>query len=129
VAEEVVVMVTPEPTSITDAYALIKLMAMKFRRRRFLILLNESRNEQEARQVFQGLNGVVERFLRFSLTELGCIVWDSSVVRAIKSQRILVEQYPEAKAARKLREVADRLHALPARQESVGEMTLFGPYA
>jgi flagellar biosynthesis protein FlhG len=128
VAEEVVILVTPEPTSITDAYALIKLMSLRYRRKRFLVLVNESRNEQEAKQVFQGLNGVVERFLQFSLTNLGSLPWDSAVSRAIKSQRALVELFPEARVVQRLREVAQQLRALPARKESFGEMTLFGPY-
>jgi flagellar biosynthesis protein FlhG len=128
-AEEVVVLVTPEPTSITIAYALIKLMSMRYRRKRFLILVNESKSEQEAKQVFQGLNGVVERFLQFSLTNLGFLPWDAAVGRSIRSQRALVELFPEAKVVQRLQKVALQLRALPGRKESFGEITLFGPYA
>lgn len=129
VAEEVVVLVTPEPTSITDAYALIKLMSMRYKRKHFLVLINETRSEQEARQVFQGLNGVVERFLQFSLTNLGSLPRDSAVGRSVRSQRALVELFPEARVAQKLRDIALKLRTLPGRKESFGEMTLFGPYA
>ena len=129
VAEEVVVVVTPEPTSITDAYALIKLLYIRNKRRRFLILVNQARSVREAKQVFQGLNNVVERFLEFSLEEMGSIPWDSNVSRSIRSQQAMAELFPDTRAVKKLKEVAQRLKKLPARKDSAGEMTLFGPYA
>jgi len=127
-AEEVVVVVTPEPTSIADAYAVIKLMFVRHSRKRFLLLVNEARSPKEADEVFQGLNRVVERFLDFSLTELGSIPWDQAVTRSIKSQRPFAELFPSAKATQSLKEMAIRLRSMPPRSESLGEMTLFGPY-
>lgn len=128
-AEEIIVLVTPEPTSLTDAYALIKVMFTRHRRRRFFVLVNEARNEEEGRQVFCGLNGVVERFLHFSLMELGCLPKDPCVPRAVKSQRPFVEEYPHCRATQKLREVANRIRNLPARRGSEGEYAFFSPYA
>jgi flagellar biosynthesis protein FlhG len=128
-AEEVLVVVTPEPTSITDAYAIIKLMFLRHRRNRFLVLVNEARNEREAREAFEGLNGVVERFLRFSLTEVGSLPWDPAVTRAVKSQKPFAHLFPEAKATHSLQEVAGRLRGMTPRADSLGGMTLFGPYA
>jgi flagellar biosynthesis protein FlhG len=129
IAEEVLIAVTPEPTSITDAYALIKLMSMKFRRKRFLVVVNEARSLREAHQVFQGLNMVVERFLHFSLTELGYLPYDSAVGMAVKSQQAFVERFPEARVSKCLRDVADKLCKLSTRDEALGEVNLFGPYA
>ncbi len=60
-AERLMVVVTPEPTSITDAYAVIKLMFMHYRRQDFWILVNAARSKAEAEETFRGLNRVVER--------------------------------------------------------------------
>lgn len=128
-AERLLVVVTPEPTSITDAYAMIKLMFMHYHRRDFWILVNAARSEEEARQTFRGLNRVVERFLRFSLTDLGWIPWDSAVARSVRSQKPFVHLYPEARAALSLRRVGVRLKEMAGREESCSEMVLFGPYA
>ncbi|MGQ9857092.1 MAG: MinD/ParA family protein [Thermodesulfobacteriota bacterium] len=128
-AERLLVVVTPEPTSITDAYAMIKLMFIHYKRRDFWILVNGARSVQEATETFGGLNGVVERFLRFSLTDLGWVPWDSAVARSVRSQRPFVHLYPEARATQNLRGVARRLREMAGREESLGEMTFFGPYA
>lgn len=128
-AERLLVVVTPEPTSITDAYAMIKLMFIHYRRRDFCILVNGARSIQEATETFGGLNGVVERFLRFSLTDLGWVPWDSAVARSVRSQTPFVHLYPEARATQNLRGVARRLREMAGREESLGEMTFFGPYA
>lgn len=128
-AERLIVIVTPEPTSITDAYALIKIMFLNYRRRDFLILVNNVRSAQEARVTFEGLNRVVETFLKFSLKELGWIPWDGSIINSVRSQRPFVHMFPEAKATRKLKEIAAKIMDMAGREDSIGEMTLFGPYA
>ncbi len=129
IAEEVMIVVTPEPTSITDAYAVIKLMFTRYRRRSFLTLVNGARMARDARETFQGLNGVVERFLQFSLTELGSLPWYPVVARSVRSQRAFADLFPTAKATQSLRDVALRLRDMSGRTESYGEITLFGPYA
>lgn len=127
-AEEIMVVVTPEPASITDAYALIKLMSLKYRRRHFAVLVNEARSEKEANQVFQALNRTVESLLQVSLTELGFLPWDANVVRSVKSQKPFVELFPAARITQQLRKVAHRLRGLSRRAETLGELTFFGPY-
>lgn len=128
IAEEVVVVVTPEPTSITDAYALIKLMSMKFKRKRFSVLGNNVKGAGEADQVFNGLNAAVERFLSFSLSNLGFIPWDRRVANAIRSQRAFADLFPEAEATRMLRGVAERLRDAAEGAESAREFNILGPY-
>jgi flagellar biosynthesis protein FlhG len=128
-AEEVLVVVTPDPPSITDAYALIKLMFTRYRRRHFLVVVNGARNGQEAGETFRGLNGVVERFLHLSLTDLGSVPCDPAVARSVRSQRPFADLYPSAKATQSLEALARRLLAVSPRGEAAGEMTLFGPYA
>jgi flagellar biosynthesis protein FlhG len=128
-AERLIVIVTPEPTSITDAYAVIKLMFLHYRRRDFLIVVNNARSPQEAHATFEGLNRVVETFLKFSLKELGWLPWDGAVMKSVRSQRPFVHMFPEARATSHLREIAIRIMEMAGREDSIGGMTLFGPYA
>lgn len=128
-AERLMVVVTPEPTSITDAYAMIKLMFMHYRRRDFWILVNAARSQAEAEETFCGLNRVVERFLRFSLTDLGWIPWDLAVANSVRSQKPFVHLYPEARATVSLLQVGTRLKEIAGRESSCSEMVLFGPYS
>jgi flagellar biosynthesis protein FlhG len=67
VAHEVLVVVTPEPTSLTDAYALIKVLSTRYRQKRFRILINMAKQVREAKDVFRKLSKVSDRFLSVSL--------------------------------------------------------------
>lgn len=128
VAEEVVIVVTPDPTSLTDAYALIKLMAVNFRRRRFSVLVNCVENPEESVQVYDTLNLAVERFLGFSLTSLGSVPKDPKMAGSVREQRAMAELFPGAAATRSLMEVAARLRSMRRSPEASKELNLFGRY-
>jgi flagellar biosynthesis protein FlhG len=98
-SQEIVVVVTPEPTSITDVYALIKLLATRHSERYFKVLVNMARDTDDALQVFAKLSNVTSRFLDISLDYLGCVLKDDSLVEAVKSQKPVVELFPESQAA------------------------------
>lgn len=128
-SEEIMVVVTPEPTSLTDAYALVKLMVTRHRRRHFSILVNGTRSPAEGEQAFWGLNQAAERFLGISLVQAGFIPWDPSVPRSVRSQEPFVRINPTGKATESLRQVAARILDMKPRQGSDAEVILFGPYA
>jgi flagellar biosynthesis protein FlhG len=95
------VVVTPEPTSITDAYALIKVMATRHATRSFKLLVNQVKGEADAREVFAKLVRVVDRFIgQVSLECLGWVPSDGCVSKAVKRQQAVVELYPECPASR-----------------------------
>lgn len=96
-AREKVVVVTPEPTSVTDAYAIMKVMAKKHSVTHFRLLANEVKNEKEASELFQSLSNVAERFLNISLDFLGFIVRDHHVAQSIKKQNLTTILYPDCK--------------------------------
>lgn len=98
-SQEIVVVVTPEPTSITDVYALIKLLATRHSERYFKVLVNMARDTDDALQVFAKLSNVTSRFLDISLDYLGCVIKDDSVVEAVKSQKPVLELFPETPAS------------------------------
>lgn len=98
-AQEIIVVVTPEPTSITDVYALIKLLATRYSEHHFKVLVNMAKDSEDALEVFRKLANVAGRFLDISLDYLGCVVKDEKVVEAVKRQRAVCELYPDSEAA------------------------------
>ena len=98
-AQEIIVVVTPEPTSITDVYALIKLLATRYSEHHFKVLVNMAKDSEDALEVFRKLANVAGRFLDISLDYLGCVVKDDKVVEAVKRQKAVTELFPESEAA------------------------------
>jgi len=86
-AQEILVVVTPEPTSITDAYALIKLLATRYSEHHFKVLVNMARDSEDALEVFRKLANVAGRFLDISLDYLGCVVRDERLIDAVKNRK------------------------------------------
>lgn len=98
-AQEIIVVVTPEPTSITDVYALIKLLSTRYSEHHFKVLVNMAKDSEDALEVFRKLANVAGRFLDISLDYLGCVVKDDKVVEAVKRQKAVSELFPESEAA------------------------------
>lgn len=98
-AQEKLVVVTPEPTSITDAYAIIKVMAKKYAEKSFGLIVNQAKDEAEAQGLYCNLSSVAERFLNVSVDYLGYIVNDDHVPLAVRSQKLVTVQYPKSAAS------------------------------
>ena len=107
-----IVVVTPEPTSMTDAYALIKVLHNRFGEQQFHLLLNSVQNRKEAEQVFNKLNLVCEKFLDISVDFLGYIPRDKAVPEAVRRQRAVVDINPEAGSSKQFLIVAYMLKHL-----------------
>jgi len=108
-AQEIIVVVTPEPTSITDVYALIKLLATRYSEHHFKVLVNMAKDSEDALEVFRKLANVAGRFLDISLDYLGCVVKDEKVVEAVKRQKAVTELFPESEAANCFATLAKRV--------------------
>jgi flagellar biosynthesis protein FlhG len=124
-AQETVVVVTPEPTSLTDAYALIKVLATRYAEDRFAVLVNKARSEFEARKTFTQLTRVAERFLQVSLRWAGWVPYDSEVPEAVRRQQPVLELAPGTAASRALEAFADRLCAAPPETRAKGGLQFF----
>lgn len=98
-AQEIIVVVTPEPTSITDVYALIKLLSTRYSEHHFKVLVNMAKDSEDALEVFRKLANVAGRYLDISLDYLGCVIKDEKVVEAVKRQKAVSELFPESDAA------------------------------
>ncbi|AGW14488.1 MinD/ParA family protein [Megalodesulfovibrio gigas] len=107
-----VVVVTPEPTSLTDSYALIKVLATQHGLREFHVVVNMAESPAEEREAFHRLNATCERFLGFSVTYLGGIALDKHVPDAVRKQSPLMKLSPTSDAARDIMAVAVKLAKL-----------------
>jgi flagellar biosynthesis protein FlhG len=104
-AQDIVVITTPEPTAITDAYALIKVLFTRYQEKEFRILVNLTRSSEEGFEVFRRLSIAAEKFLNISLDYLGHIPLDECMQKAVRSQRALLEIYPNSIASRQFAEI------------------------
>lgn len=105
-SSEIVCVVTGEPTSLTDAYALIKVLSQNYGEKRFSIMINAVEDRTAAETAFSRLAKAVDRFLHVELKYLGFVPEDRSVSDSIRSQKAVVEMFPSSKAALALCAVA-----------------------
>ena len=104
-AQDIVVITSPEPTAITDAYALIKVLFTRYQEKEFRILVNLARSSEEGFEVFRRLSIAAEKFLNISLDYLGHIPLDEYMQKAVRAQRALLEIYPNSIASRQFAEI------------------------
>ena len=112
-AQEIIVVVSPDPTSITDAYALMKVLSLKYSEKVCKLLVNMTTRLEEGREVFRQLHLVTDRFLDISIEYLGCILYDDKVTRGVKSQKLVSELFPETQASRCFIELANKISKMP----------------
>jgi flagellar biosynthesis protein FlhG len=124
-AQDIVIVVTPEPTSLTDAYALVKVLATQYAEKHFKVIMNAVSDATEATEAFRRLSMVTERFLNISLDYLGFIPHDAAFSRAVRQQQALLELYPTSCAARCFRDLAKRLLDIPGNSHPKGNIQFF----
>jgi flagellar biosynthesis protein FlhG len=112
-ADETMVIISPEPTSLTDAYALIKVLARQFRERRFKVLVNQAKSPREASEVFGKLDVAVDRFLHVSVELVGAIPYDDYIHMAVMQQKAVSDMFPEAPAAQAFKRLAQQVVQWP----------------
>ena len=116
-AQEVIVVVGPEPTSLTDAYSTIKVLANRCGLRRILVCVNNTTSLQAAREVFRQLYTVTSRFLSVVVELVGWVPHDVHVEKAVMSQVPFVVSHPMAPASQRVGALAD---AILRRQPDMG---------
>lgn len=108
------VVITPEPTSLTDSYALIKILSSRKNVKDFLIIVNMVKNKREGELTFKRLQTACEHFLGIKIMLLGIILRDSAVTKAVLSQTPLCKLEPNSKAYKNIREIALKINKLSA---------------
>jgi len=125
-AQESIIIITPEPTSLTDAYALIKVLATRHQKKHFIILANAVAHEPEAMEVFRKISLVADRFLgSVSLDYLGYIPRDEHVLRAVRKQKAVLELFPQSPAGKSFMILSQRLLDRPFRNRNEGNIQFF----
>ena len=109
VANEIMVVVTPEPTSITDAYALMKILSVRYQQKQFRLLVNLAKDSEEADEVSRQLCVVADRFLDVSIEYFGSILIDEKVKMGVKKQKVVSEMAPMTQASRNFAELVHKL--------------------
>jgi len=124
-AQDILVVTTPEPTAITDAYALMKLLSTQYHQKRFLLAVNSVRNADEGLDVFEKLTMVSGRYLDIFLDYLGCIPFDRKMHESVRQQQVIVDLYPENKVAKSFNTLAENLIDAQVDNQAQGTLQFF----
>jgi flagellar biosynthesis protein FlhG len=108
-AQEALLVCSPEPTSLTDAYAAVKVLSQSGGVENFAVVVNQVPTEAHGREVFDRLAGVTARFLQARLRFLGALPRDENLQRALMAQRPVVDLFPRSLSSRGLQGLLDRL--------------------
>lgn len=121
-AQDIIVVASPEPTSITDAYALMKILHTKYGESRFRLLVNMVRDMGEGREVYRKLSTAADRFLNISIDYIGYIMHDKSVGLSVLNQRSVVDLYPNSDAGRNYSTLARTISGWPVNRNIKGNI-------
>lgn len=108
-ADEVILLTTPEPTSLTDAYAVMKAYSIYAPNKNMKLVVNRVYDELDSRDVVAKLRRTSERFLKMTVECLGYIYEDRSVMNAVRKQVPFLISYPDAAAAKCIMAIANNL--------------------
>lgn len=110
---EVLLVATPEPTSITDAYALLKALNRKtefsIEDTSIKMISNRVKSEAEGQNLFEKMSVVSEKFLNIPITYVGAVPMDEQITKAVMRQKPVSVINPDAPAAKAIRQIAERL--------------------
>lgn len=124
-AQHIVVVVVDEPASVTDAYAVMKVLSAEHGMRHFKIVTNMTRTPKAGEQLFSTLTKVANRFLDVVLEHAGDIPDDDFMRRAIREQKPVVEAFPDSSSARAVSELARVARDWAIPQDSRGHIEFF----
>jgi len=109
ITHERILVITPEPTSLTDGYAMIKVLNSEYGVKSFHIVVNQVASQNEGKRSFERLNAACEKFLDFKIQYIGSIRTDSAMCEAVVKQVPLLRLAPKSTAARDILALAVKL--------------------
>ncbi len=124
-AAEVVVVTTPEPAAMADAYATMKVLSQMMREERFRLVVNMVRNDEEGLKVYDRIATLADEFLSVKVEYLGCVVFDDAVRNAARERVSYVQRFPFSAAARGMRAIAAQLASEKDSVSPKGSMQFF----
>lgn len=123
--QEIVVVICDEPTSITDAYALIKVLNRECGVKRFQLLANMVDDDRQGRQLYDKVSRVADRFLDVHLGYLGAIPRDDYLRKAVQQQNAVVQAYPRSQSAQALTKLAKAIDKNSTPDQTPGGLGFF----
>lgn len=124
-SQDLLIVVCDEPTSITDAYALIKILSQEHDLFRFRVVANMVRSPSEGQNLYNKLTRVTDQFLDVALDYVGCIPFDENVRKAVRKQQALVNLYPSSPASIAVDKLAEKVSTWPIPQMAKGNIEFF----
>ncbi|MCB1873800.1 MAG: MinD/ParA family protein [Gammaproteobacteria bacterium] len=123
--QEVVVVVCDEPASITDAYALIKLLNREYGIDRFHILANMVQTAQEGHTLYNKICRVTDRYLDAMLSFMGSVPYDDNLRKAVRTQKPVVQAFPRSRSAQSFKNLAKKADNWPVPEGVSGHLQFF----
>ncbi|SES67857.1 flagellar biosynthesis protein FlhG [Natronincola peptidivorans] len=108
-ADEVIIVTTAEPTSLTDAYAMIKAIGMQEKDKNIRVVINQVESINEGKATFEKLKNACEKFLGKNIEKLGFLSRDANVTKAVKLQKPFILQFPNTAASKNIEVIALKL--------------------
>ncbi|PCI59446.1 MAG: cobyrinic acid a,c-diamide synthase [Gammaproteobacteria bacterium] len=124
-AQDVLLVVCDEPTSITDCYALMKLLSRDHEVFKFKVVANMVRNPKEGQQLFAKLTKVSDRFLDVALELVGVIPFDENIRRSVRKQKAIIDAYPDSPASIAFKSLAKNITHWPIPNQPSGHLEFF----
>lgn len=124
-SQDIIMVVCDEPTSLTDAYALIKILNKEHGIFRFKIVANMVRSMREGDELFSKLTKVTNRFLDVALELVAVIPFDENVRKSVRKQKAIVEAFPTSPAAMAIRRLAKKAIEWPIPNQPGGHLEFF----
>jgi flagellar biosynthesis protein FlhG len=124
-AQEVIIVVCDEPTSITDAYALIKVLNKDHGVCRFRVISNMVQGIQEGRELFAKIMAVTDKYLDVQLDFMGIVPYDEYLRKAVQRQKAVIEVYPRSKAALAFKTLSQKADKWPVQGNAGGHVEFF----
>jgi flagellar biosynthesis protein FlhG len=124
-SQDIVMVVCDEPTSLTDAYALIKILNREYGVFRFKIVANMVRDMREGQDLFNKLSKVTGRFLDVALELVATIPYDENIRKSVRKQRAIVDAFPGSPAAIAIKGLAQKAITWPIPTQPGGHLEFF----
>jgi len=108
-SSEVILVITTEPTSLTDAYALLKILAMNGFDNSVMVIVNQSRNVKVTKVIYNRFRGTVQKYLPIKILPLGTVAHDPNVTEAVQVQQPFVTLFPDTLASKCVDNISKQL--------------------
>lgn len=124
-AQELLLLVSSDPQSITDAYAFMKRLARDFAHRRFHVVVNKSRSSADAEAIYSNIAEAASRYLKIQLEYLGHVPLAEGVRQSVKLGKSVIDAFPSDAAVAAFRSLAERIDAWPYPTDDAGRLETF----